>query len=592
VLETGDGRTSKFSGDGAPIRARYQERYQLDQDESLSFNKFISEDKKLTHDLAVESGHGHLVPEQVCFPREYRDDLWRDIRDGLGLGDDSHVVLKLCNRSRAAGVLVASVRELDEMLRELLVVPSEAELEQWLGPLAERMLDGPGVNLGCEAQSFEEQRRHWWSNESPVFVAERLCTSVPCESGGRSYDATMRVGFALRRRAASGDGPPAGGPDELAADWLGGYWKLPASPLDDGFSRSSCISAARTAGTAPVPAEHLHEVFAALGGAVQQLFSSQEPCPEDLQTVHAQRHGHGRELTAFFTARLGTSCFQRSPAKALRMLEDALQLLDAAPEPAPCQRYVRSFVHRSLGCVVGPEEERPGQLRRAAALHPSSALALFWLGASALQSGAERLEDARAHLARSLLLDPDLRPAYVCLAVACIKLGLFEERPPASRRPASPGTRRRPCATTTSPWPAASGPCSSGPPPGPRARAPPRPRPRGCGAGRWRPSPWPSTARRPGGAAAPRRAPAPARSRRGPRPTSRCASPWRGPCTRSACRCRRPGPGGRCTPTACRAAAAAGRRAGAAPRDRGLGRPSHRGRPGRGERWPGTSWTT
>ena len=52
--------------------------------------------------------------------------------------------------------------------------------------------------------SFEEQVRHWWSNECPHFVAEQLCHSQPTalRVGERDaeFDGTMRVGFALHSR--------------------------------------------------------------------------------------------------------------------------------------------------------------------------------------------------------------------------------------------------------------------------------------------------------------------------------------------------------------------------------------------------------
>merc|ERR1719229_463154 len=108
------------------------------------------------------------------------------------------------------------------MLHKLLNPPED--LEHWFLDHLSPLLAGPGVDVGCEESSFQEQQRHWWSNESPVFVAERWCTSVPCVSPeGQSFDGTIRVGFALRRKAS--EMLLAETPEDLAVDWLGGYWK-------------------------------------------------------------------------------------------------------------------------------------------------------------------------------------------------------------------------------------------------------------------------------------------------------------------------------------------------------------------------------
>merc|ERR1712151_960749 len=89
----------------------------------------ISADKKLTHDLLEQAGYGHIVPKQGCFPRVYKPDLAKQVITQLGLRPDDTVVLKLCNRSRAAGVMIVPCNELDEMLKDLLNPPED--LEAW-----------------------------------------------------------------------------------------------------------------------------------------------------------------------------------------------------------------------------------------------------------------------------------------------------------------------------------------------------------------------------------------------------------------------------------------------------------------------------
>ena len=50
-----------------------------------------------------------------------------------------------------------------------------------------------------------------WSNECPLFVAERCCHSVPVQAGGQDFDATMRVSFVLHRKPRGGGGAGGGG---------------------------------------------------------------------------------------------------------------------------------------------------------------------------------------------------------------------------------------------------------------------------------------------------------------------------------------------------------------------------------------------
>jgi len=212
VLETGDGKSSKFSGDGAAILRNFQEHYRFEEDLDLKMDQILAADKKLTHDFMVLAGYEHLVPQQVCFPRKYEPDLAQRIREGLQLTADDCVILKLCNRSRAAGVIISSVQALDATLHEVLLPPEDPDA--WF---QEQLAKSMVLELGLHTGTFAENTRHWWSNESPVFVAERWCKSVPVTSEaqfpGKVFDGTLRVGFALRRpgrrRKQADPGSPA-----------------------------------------------------------------------------------------------------------------------------------------------------------------------------------------------------------------------------------------------------------------------------------------------------------------------------------------------------------------------------------------------
>ncbi|CAK9066850.1 unnamed protein product [Durusdinium trenchii] len=189
VLETGDGRSSKFSGYGAAIKENFKADKKL---EETLHRAVLVENKKLTHDFFVESGYQHLMPKQLCFRRIYQDFLALDIIQGLGLstsGSPSACVLKLCNRARGAGCIPISADDLDVALERLLTLPDNTE--EWLEEQDENF------PKDCEWGCFEEQVRHWWSNECPVFVCEELCHSAPVWQEGKGYDATMRVGFFL-----------------------------------------------------------------------------------------------------------------------------------------------------------------------------------------------------------------------------------------------------------------------------------------------------------------------------------------------------------------------------------------------------------
>ena len=131
VLETGDGRSSKFSGYGAAIKENFKADKRL---EETLHRAVLVENKKLTHEFFVESGYEHLMPRQMCFRRKYYDTLALDLIEGLQLkpanGPEKACVLKLCNRARGAGCIPIQAADLDLALERLLKLPEDAE--EWL----------------------------------------------------------------------------------------------------------------------------------------------------------------------------------------------------------------------------------------------------------------------------------------------------------------------------------------------------------------------------------------------------------------------------------------------------------------------------
>lgn len=423
VLETGDGRISRFSGDGAPIQKHFKDRYQLqEQEAALQTYNFISKDKKLTHDLFDATGYAHIIPRQVCFPRVYYPGIASHISAELGLREEDEeelVVLKLCNRSRAAGVLIVPLKDLEKVLQEILEPP--AKLQSWFEPQLERLKENSARDFGVVRDSFEEHVRHWWANESPSFVAERCCSSMPTMRDGRCYDGTMRVTFALRRRPGASETLT---PEDIEVDWLGGYWKLPNADMSSSLLRERIISQAKT-GTAPVQPYILMEVYGALSSALQQLFGAAEFTSERLREQYKSQP----ELAAYLIARRALSL---RPEQRLQSLCDVERSI-ARFTVSPAKSCVESFVHRAHGVLIargsGSErwKEARGHFQRAVDAHPSNSNALFQLGMCALELGP--LEMAIELMNKSLLLDSDFRAPYVNLGVAYLRQAAHADDP-------------------------------------------------------------------------------------------------------------------------------------------------------------------
>lgn len=452
ILESGDGRSSRFSGYGAAIKETVQ--HDLKLGETLLRRSILVENKKLTHDLIVDSGYRHVRPLQAAFPREYAPDLAQRIQRALHLEDDGYCVLKLCNRQRGAGVIPIRFAELDEALEYLLVLPKD--VEAWLK--AQPWDWARNVDWG----SFEEQLRHWWSNECPYFVVEELCCSQPTiisrgagyshdgeeQEGGkpREYDGTMRVGFSLLKdeEPDSDDDVRSGSEDEdkvaakkargrkvprrmeifgsvgdLRVQWLGGYWKLPIEDTSSSDLRGKIVSVAKQ-GTAPVPLTELHDVYAILGDVVQRMFNNHDLSYRGLMA----RYKDEPELGAFIIARLALSTKPRERDARQRLLgvaQTEVQKLTGLP----CS-FARSYVERSYGvseAMFGNWEAAWPWFRKSLDSMPANSTGRFLMGMCLMEfGGTGNLKAAVEKMEESLLLDPDFKAPYADIGVAHLRL--------------------------------------------------------------------------------------------------------------------------------------------------------------------------
>lgn len=441
VLETGDGRSSKFSNHGVDIPKRFRARHRLDDNTVTGRFTVVSNNKKLTHDELVIAGYKHLLPQQLLLPRVYNVNLAQRIIEELGCGEKDVVILKLLNRSRAAGVIPVPVGELDEVLEEVLEIPQD--IEEWM---QRKLARGTAETLEVSWGSFEEQYRHFWSNECPFFVVENYCESIPVESeaDGKLYDGTMRVAFCLRRKEVKAmpnrnltnnafynyENPPQEEKykEDLEIEWLGGYWKLPKEDVNSDMLRERIVSAARTKGTAATPLEHLHDIYAALGDSVIQLFSLAEPSVTALSQRYVKETPG---LAAFLTARLAVTLRDLSRCRqAMGLAANQAQKVEEGFE----KRCVESYVQRGYGVFdamtpPGKWQDALGHFTASLELIPSNATSWYLKGMAFLELG--RPAEAIDPMKRSLLLDLDFKAPYVNLCVALLRIAVRSQTPDA-----------------------------------------------------------------------------------------------------------------------------------------------------------------
>lgn len=319
---------------------------------------------------------------------------------------------------------------MDDALRELLQPP--ADMDTWLKTQSVENLQH------LQWGSFEEQLRHWWSNECPCFVVEELCqsqlTCVPRDGVMLSFDGTLRVGFSLHRiQDDSMDEEaaprvaryrdfcrPLFGNRGLRVHWLGGYWKLPVDDSSSMNLRARVMSAAKQ-GTAPIEHCELHDVYSSIGDLVRSLFEDCDLSPRGLQL----RYASFPEFSAFVASRLATSLKAAAGVDRISRLNSARALAEDA-NSVPCS-YVSSYVERMRGVMEAMQGNWRAALlffQKSLKAMPTNATTLHLLG----MYHREMREDGLAAkmMEHALLLDPDFKAPYANLGAAYLRMGDHE----------------------------------------------------------------------------------------------------------------------------------------------------------------------
>jgi tetratricopeptide (TPR) repeat protein len=370
----------------------------------------------------------------------------RDV--GLAHGE-GHVVLKLCNRSRGAGVVVVPSSQLDGALLKLLGPPTGRQLKELLAP-------GSGVLDKTFADTLEESCPHWWSNECPLFVAERCCHSAPVQADGEDFDGTMRGSFVLYRRPCGDIADDAAGhedpSDVLAVDWLGSYWKLPRLPCgvpganaaegtaaDLEAARASIVSSFNSAEklTAEVSPQHLDEVYGALTTAIPRVFRSGATGTEHLLQSYKDLEPL---FCAFALARRAASVRLSKAQAAKELLEQARRLVLVASRELRDngmtlpERAVLSYIARSEAVACAMQKAWPGAQKAAElALSHLSTNATAHYMRGLVHEEQDELGKARICMLRAVALDPDFKQPYLALAGCELRLETFGAAAGASR---------------------------------------------------------------------------------------------------------------------------------------------------------------
>lgn len=430
----------------------------------------LVENKKLTHDRFVQEGFKRLRPRAGCYDRHYSPGLAARIVKDLEVASGGIVVLKLCNRSRGAGVVTVPAEGLDEVLRRLLTVPGVGGGEGVAGDSAERELAELLAARRAKAlsttlaDSFEEQCLHWWSNECPVFVAEQCCHSMPVPAADgslESFDGTLRVVFALRQVGNVSFGDDAAGDvtrgagfldkqsndivEPFQVDWLGGYWKLPrladarcqAKGSDGSLeavleeTRARVVSSFNSVEkrTAEVSQEHLKEVCSVLTPALPRVFQAGALAVQSILTDYKSQP----LLCAFVLARSAAAmrCTRMSKAQALLDLARGM-----VPQPAKGSgvvatvpvRAVLSYIERNkgVGYIMQQQwKEAAAALTVSLRQLPTNATAYYIQGCIHQEKRCNA--EASDSMLLAIALDPDFKLPYVSLGNCWLHLGEHAE---------------------------------------------------------------------------------------------------------------------------------------------------------------------
>ncbi|CAE7417434.1 dnc [Symbiodinium sp. KB8] len=415
VLELGDGRSSRFSHHGRYIKEKFDSNYCMAR--APIKRAVMTENKKFTHDMFVQEGFAHLRPPTAAYPRRYEPHLAHRILRDLDVKGNGAVVLKLCNRSRGAGVVVVTASELDDVLRKLLTPP----LEDLADFLAERRT--AALSLGEEQPLFEEQCLHWWSNECPLFVVERCCASIPVakdEDSPERFDGTLRVAFALYRPKSVSKYQDEHQVKPFEIDWLGGYWKLPKTPVSDGASENledihnRIVSSFNSVDkrTAPVPMEQLQEVYDALTPALPRIFSSGTISVQMIMNVYRQ----DELFCAFALARVAAAMRVDHLERALGLFDLARRKVKVPTETSAAflpEMSVLSYIDRNVGvcsALLQKWEDANRSWRASLKTFPANATSHYLQGRYYQEVG--QYDDAVDCLMKAILLDPDFKLPY------------------------------------------------------------------------------------------------------------------------------------------------------------------------------------
>lgn len=448
VLEFGDGRSSRFSHHGRAIKVKFENGYCMDPNPIK--RAVMTENKKFTHDIFVQEGFAHLRPLTATYPRRYEVDLAkRIVKDVSAFG--GAVVLKLCNRSRGAGIVVVPEQDLDRILKLLLTPPSAKDFHKWLEARVSRALNP------TFADNLEEQCLHWWSNECPVFVVERCCQSIPVPKDPASdevFDGTMRVAFALyRKKRSPGAEERSIAPMEI--DWLGGYWKLPRHPVDvDGCNSSleemhgRIVSSFNSVEkrTAAVPEEHLQEIFETLTPALPRIFSIGSFGVQNIMNAYRE----DALFRAFALSRVAAAMRVTDMHKAKGLFEIARNFVPKKlihDETDLPERSVSSYISRNAAVcdiMTAQMDKAVEGFERALAELPTSSTSYYLLGHCNFECG--RFKQGVENLMRSIALDPDFKSPYLALGNCYLKMGDMNSVLEASaaclrRHPDAPGAQ-------------------------------------------------------------------------------------------------------------------------------------------------------
>lgn len=421
VLELGDGRSSRFSHHGRSIKDKFDSRYCMGR--APIKRAVMTENKKFTHDMFVQEGFAQLRPPTAAYERRYSSTLAGKILRDLDVRSGGAVVLKLCNRSRGAGVVVVTDAELDNVLQKLLLPPEDAD--SWLEERQEEK------NLLREKSLMEEQCFHWWSNECPLFVVEKCCASIPVAKDPESpdlFDGTLRVAFALHRAKSVSKYQDEHSVKPFEIDWLGGYWKLPKTPLPTNGHEENLqsihdriVSSFNSVDkrTAPVPEDQLREVYDALTPALPQIFSSGAISVQMIMNVYRKEN----LFCAFALARVAAAMRVDHLERALGLFDLAKKKVQEPPrDPMTMASYlpekaVLSYIHRNVGvcsALLQKWEEASKHWRSSLQTLPMNATCHYLQSRYYQEVG--KYNEAVECNRRAIALDPDFKLPYQGLA--------------------------------------------------------------------------------------------------------------------------------------------------------------------------------